>query len=241
MAAKSITTECLSLVSPFHYTSKIDCLTTDDFVIVRLFQIMELGKMFWIDKSKCLIDGLFNNSQLFELFGRFSDEDAEGIRSDIIERIESGSNVYKTVGEEFFAICETTFKEWAVSACSSFYYSNELLLYVLCRVFHRHALIVCYDKIWTTLDPQDRQLMEMELLDACNMHLILLRPGIFAELVLKKKHSVATLSASKESPPEFPNWTTGMQEKSSELSDKVADSALLKLYLNIQDSIKPET
>ena len=104
MAAKSIATELLSLISPFHYISKIDCLTTDDFMTVRLFQKTELGKMFWIDKSKCYINGLFNNLQLFEQFGHFSDEDAESIRSDIIEQIESGSNLYKTVSKEFFAI-----------------------------------------------------------------------------------------------------------------------------------------
>ena len=203
---------------------------------VWLFQKTELGKMFWIDKSKCYNDGLLNNSQLFKLFGHFSDEDAESVQSDIIERLESGSN--KTVGVELFAICETTFKEWAVSACSSYYYGDELLLYVLCRVFHRHALIVCYDKIWTILDPQDKQLMEMELLDACDVHLIFLRPGIFAELVLKKKHFVATRSAQKESPLEFPNWTTGTQEKSADLLDKLADSTPLKLY---EDNIKSET
>ena len=71
---------------------------------VKLFQKTELGKLFRIDKTNCYIDGLFNNSQLFELFSRFSDEDAESIRSDIIERIESGSNVYEAVGTEFFAI-----------------------------------------------------------------------------------------------------------------------------------------
>ena len=180
---------------------------------VRLFQKTELGKMFRIDKSKCYINGLFNNLQLFELFGHFSNEDTESVRSDIIKQIESGSNVYKTVSKEFFAIHEITFKEWAISACSSYYYGNELLLYVLHRVFHRHALIVCYDKIWTTLDPQYKELMEIELLDACDVHLIFLRPGIFPELVLKKKCSVTKPSASKESLLEFPQWTTGIQEK----------------------------
>ena len=95
--------------------------------------------------------------------------------------------MYEAVGAEFFAIRETNFKEWALSACSSYFYGDELLLYVLCRVFHRHALIVCYDKIWTTLDPKDTELTEMELLDACDVHLIFLHPGIFAKLVLQKE------------------------------------------------------
>ena len=138
--------------------------------------------------------------------------------------------------EEFFATCKTTFKEWAVSACSSYYYGDKLLLYVLCRVFHRHAFLVCYDKIWTTLNSPDKKLSEMELLDACNVHLIFLRPGIFAELILKKKYQISKTPSPNESPPEFPQWTMNNQNKSTDLNKKLADSALLKLYLNIQDS-----
>ena len=97
-------------------------------------------------------------------------------------------------------------------------------------------MIVCYDKIWTTLDPKDTELTEMELLDACDVHLIFLHPGIFAKLVLKKKHTAITQSASKGSPPENPQWTMGNQEQTTDITRKLTDSALLKLYLNIQDN-----
>ena len=103
-------------------------------------------------------------------------------------------------------------------------------------MFHRHALIVCYDKIWTTLDSPDKTLSDMELLDTCDVHLIFLRPGIFAELILKKKYQTPRSSSLTESPPEFPNWTADSPEKSTDMNKKLADSTLLKLYLNIQDS-----
>ena len=97
------------------------------------------------DKSGYKKDNVINNDHLFELFGKFSDEDCESVRLDALERIECGSHVYEQVGAEFFAIRGITFKEWALSTCNRYYYGDELLLYALCRIFHRHVLVVCYD------------------------------------------------------------------------------------------------
>ena len=143
MAYLSIAEELLSCVSQYRYRSVIPCLTTDDFMPIRTFQRSQLGKVYDINRAGCRPSGIINNSHLFELFGQYSDEDAESVRSDTMERIESGERIYSTVGIVFFARREWTYEEWALTACSSFYYGDELLLYALCRIFHRHAMIVC--------------------------------------------------------------------------------------------------
>ena len=58
-------------------------------------------------------------------------------------------------------------------------------------------------------------------------------------LVLKKKHHAVAAKSVKESPPEFPEWTSNMEQQSLDMSDKLANSALLKLYLNIKDDTRP--
>ena len=45
------------------------------------------------------------------------------------------------------------------------------------------------------------------LLDCCDLHLVYLHPGIFAQLRLKKRRNI------QKSPPEFPNWS---KDESSE-------------------------
>ena len=99
----SLAKELLSLVSPFNYKSLISCLDTDDFMSVCSFKDHVLSEMFVIDKSACIRNGEINNHHLFETFGVFSDEDADSVHSDIIEHIETGKNVYKHVGAEFFS------------------------------------------------------------------------------------------------------------------------------------------
>ena len=102
MASKSLSEEFMSCVSPFNYTDNVSCLTTDNFVSLKTFSQLELGKMFTIDKTGYKKDGEINNDYLLELFGKLSDEDSEIVHSDAMERIECGIYVYESVGTEFF-------------------------------------------------------------------------------------------------------------------------------------------
>ena len=159
--------------------------------------------MFKIDCSGCKKNREINNSHLLEIFGSFSDEEPESIRSDAIECIQSGSKVYEHIGEEFFEMCGTTFHEWALSACNDYYYGDELFVYALCHIFHR---LICYDHVWTTINPQ-HTLSINELLDVCDLHFVFLRPGIYSELKLKRQHGCLPPPIIDPSPPEFPAWT----------------------------------
>ena len=94
MADTSIAAELLSCVSLFRYRSIIPCLTKDDFVPLRTFQRSELGKLYDVDRTGCRPNGVINNSHLFELFGKYSDEDTESVRSDTLECINTGEHVY---------------------------------------------------------------------------------------------------------------------------------------------------
>ena len=102
MASLSIAKELLSLVSPYSYRQCIPCLDTDDFVVIQRFKDHEVGSLFNIDRSNCLCEGEINNDHLFELFGCYSDEDAEAVHSDAVECIEFGKMVYIEVRQEFF-------------------------------------------------------------------------------------------------------------------------------------------
>ena len=142
-----------------------------------------------------------NFEHLYELFGRYSGETADAVRDDVLEQIKMSQLVYEQVGQIFFARCEWSFNEWALSVCSHYYYGDELLLFTLCHLFHRHVVIICMDKNWSTLEPGGTMTVET-LLNSCDLHFVYLKPGLFGELVLKKKVALST------SPPEFPNWTS---------------------------------
>ena len=79
-----------------------------------------------------------------------------------------------------------------------------------------------------------------EILDACDLHLIYLHPGVFAKLKLKKKHGML----SSFSPPEFPEWTSYTDScppdkesvnnsTTNNMRDEVDDTVLLNTFLNV--------
>ena len=147
--------------------------------------------------------------------------------------------MYTRVGDEFFTRHCWGFQDWALAVCSQYYQGAELLLYILCHVFHRHVLVVCQDRYWCTFDnPEDMSISE--ILDACDLHFIHLRPGIFSELHQKTHHR----SLTSFSPPEFPKWTTNPanspdnsilteMENLDENINEFNSNNLLKTFLNV--------
>ena len=101
---KSLAEELLSLVSPYSYSQQIMCLDTDDFMPLRTFWNHKLSRLSIIDKSGCIKNGDINNEHLFEMFGLYSDEEPESVRTDIIECIETGKHVYSAVGNNFLNV-----------------------------------------------------------------------------------------------------------------------------------------
>ena len=145
-----------------------------------------------------------NYEHLFELFGKYSGETADVVHDDVLEQIKTSQHLYEQVGQVFFARREWSFNEWALSVCSHYYYGDELLLFTLCGIFHRHAVIIGMDKNWSTLELEGTMSVE-KLLNSCDLHFVYLKPGLFGELTPKKKISEVLPSIS---PPEFPNWTS---------------------------------
>ena len=140
------------------------------------------------------------------------------------------------VGKEFFEERCITFREWALSACNCYYYGDELLVYALCQIFYHHAVIACYDCLWTTIDSQ-YELTIGEILDVCDVHLAFLHPGMFGDPKLKKRHGTMPLPSVDPSPPEFPAWSNTVQSIVNLPGLQCfIDSDLLQTYLNI----KPE-
>ena len=242
MAAMTLAEELLSCVSPYSYAHLIAYLTTHDFVSLQRFPKTNVSKLFTLDRSYCLENGEVKNNHLFELFGHYSLESAESVRSDALERINCGAHRYEQVGADFLEVCGIMFREWALSACNQYYYGDKLVLYVLCRIFHRHAFVVCNDHVWTTID-SDIPLTINKLLDVCDLKLVFFRPGIFGKLKLKKKHGQLNPLIVEHSPPEFPTWTDTAQGAFftvTYISDLSCTTDRMEQKVNIKQEEQPQ-
>ena len=75
----------------------------------------------------------------------------------------------------------TSYETWMESVGDETAYADELVLYSLCKLCDRHAMVYCNGRNWSTIDPTN-PMDAAELHDACQIQLVYLSPGIFSEL-----------------------------------------------------------
>ena len=118
----------------------------------------------------------------------------------------------------------TSYETWMESVSDETAYANELVLYSLCKLYDRHAMVYCQGRNWSTIDPTN-PMDTAELHDACQIHLVYLSLGIFGEL--------------KRRPFVTPNREFRMANKIKTVQSEQLDSATPPpINLSKDDSVK---
>ena len=77
-----------------------------------------------------------------------------------------------------------TAREWADAMFNRENPGDEIALYVLCKMYCRHCVVITNSKCWTTLET-DVSLPESVLYELCDLKLLYIEPGVFGELKLR--------------------------------------------------------
>ena len=186
MAAKrlSITEELLSCVSQYNYRSRVTCLSEQDLVTIKDFKNSRLGKMYNVNRRKCVVKNIVDYDHLFRIFGNYSDEEPDEVRESVIWTVKQNPSLYESVGEIVLSRKNLSLSDWLDLIRYRKIYGDELLLFILCKQWHRHAMLVCKNRHWSTLDPKG-VMDEDTLMSVCDLCFVYVRPGVFAELCRK--------------------------------------------------------
>ena len=121
---------------------------------------------------------------MFELFGEYSGSDAQTVRDELYDWLQDkNSEVRAVVTNTMQPYPHRSLTGWLMTMQNTKYAGDELTLYALCRLYHRHALVYTMTGLWTTVS--DRVLLgEAELSAKCDI--ILLHLGGYRYRELKK-------------------------------------------------------
>ena len=122
-----------------------------------------------------------NANHLYEYFGAFSDHTGSEVREIISNLIDVNEKFYWSVGFVVLDMHGTSYETWMESVGDKTAYADELVLYSLCKLYDRHAMVYCNGRNWSTIDPIN-PMDAAELHEACSIQLVYLSPGIFGEL-----------------------------------------------------------
>ena len=118
-----------------------------------------------------------------EIFGNYSDEPPHTVRDNLLGWIYDN---FRNI-ETWFSIAlkqkGVSLSDWAESMRNPKQSGDELCLYLLCRMYHKHTLVHLKHHWWSTIQhtlPGDLN----EILDQCHLELVFVCEWVFGEVKL---------------------------------------------------------
>ena len=122
----------------------------------RLFKKTKLAKKFTLDTTRWLDGSWMNPNAMFELFGTFSDETSEEVRSKMLDIL--GANGENGFHNEFYDRCFIALHmagiellDWISEMHKSDTPGDEIMLFELCKSYNRHCMVYTHGNIWSTV------------------------------------------------------------------------------------------
>ena len=119
--------------------SSFDCMGC--ICVQKMYVHTDLSKKYWLDNHKCYKYRHKNSSHLFELFASFNDEDLVQVRKDTIAHISRERNFYRDVGYDHLKRLKMDIDKWLCLMSSESVFGDELMIYALSRMYHRHTVV----------------------------------------------------------------------------------------------------
>ena len=91
----SILSELYTAISPVEYSDYINYILPRDGMSLSDFQCSELSKDYWVDTRCCFDQGVVNEDMLFQLFGKFLDDDTITVRANMISEVKTYLSWYE--------------------------------------------------------------------------------------------------------------------------------------------------
>ena len=136
------------------------------------------------------------SSGLFEIFGNYSDEPPDTVHDNLLGWIyDNFHNI-----ENWFSIAlkqkGVSRSDWAESMCDPKHPGDELCLYLLCRMYRKHALVHLKHHWLSTIQhtlPGDLD----DILSKCYMEFVFVREWVFGEVKVIRKPISACAASPK--------------------------------------------
>ena len=148
---------------------------------------------------------------LFEIFGNYSDEPPHNVCDNLLGWVYDNFRKIET----WFSIAlkqkGVSLSEWAESMRDPKQAGDKLCLYLLCRMYRKHALVHLKHHWWSTIQhslPGDLN----EMLDQCHLEFVFVREWVFGEVKQIRK----PLSTHVPSPKPLGIMDQSMTTKSTE-------------------------
>ena len=186
----SIMAELLSAINARQYKQIIPSLAEGSGLSELIFPKTTLAVSYALVTKRWLDGSYMNLNALFELFGECNNESGMQMWKRMLKFLgitkKHGVDKCNILKNSWIALHMhgITARQWVDSMFLRDTPGDEIALYTLCKMYHRHCVVVTSAKLWTTLETTT-SMTEADIMEACELHLLYIEPGVFSELWLK--------------------------------------------------------
>ena len=139
---------------------------------------------------------------LFDLFGEFSDQTGSIVRDNMVGWAFDNYRLLENMCKIAMDQRKTTLRGWINEMAKEQTPGDEIALYILSRMYRKHAFLYTQMFWWTTL-LYTWPVQEKEIMNKCEVVLVYMKPGAFGELQ-KIRPPTATITKVETSPAAVP-------------------------------------
>ena len=151
---------------------------------------LDLNDVFLKNKRKLLKFRSPNPDHVYEIFGNYSHENADVVRSSIVDYITCDPTSFSERMVVVLTMLRVTLDEWLLRIKNPKSPADEAVVYDLCQLYSRHALAYTTGSVWSTLEIHGKCSLG-DVKHHCDIHLVFLEGGVLGHL--HKKPSVPKL------------------------------------------------
>ena len=171
----------------YKYLELMCIMTRKDVTNLKEIHGVLKGTGLWVDVKRFVkSNNQFNPAGLFELFGSFSDQTVEDVRDCLMGWIYDNYNNVKNWLKMALLHKKIDLNNWIKQMRWNTTHGDDIALYLLCRMYNKHAYVHTTKYGWSTL-PFKIDTPLIETTKKCDIELVLLHCWSFGE-VLKIRH-----------------------------------------------------
>ena len=164
------------------YVSIIGALTEEYAMDIKAFDSSEISNQYWLDTCYCVTKTKrYNRKNLYSIFGAYSNMTEDKIKHKVVMEINEHADWYDTASSVSLTMKGITFKKWLNQLVKPRTMPDEVVLYALCVIFRRNALVFTGIRPWTMLKKTPNMTLSI-VSEMCETVLLYLGNNLYGEL-----------------------------------------------------------
>ena len=200
MVVSSIAGELLDIINKNPYKTTFKHLNDDNAVSSEVIKALEkdhtTGRVYDTSRFQTWRGSIIPDG-MYSLFTKYAGETCNDIRDKLSSWAYSNETELKALTDSSFNNQSTNLNWWTLAIINRKRPGDELTLYCLCKLYHRHAIVYNETDYWTTLDCGTDQ-SEETILEKCDIVLLNLGRNKFCEVIQNDPQQKNTTKTKKQ-------------------------------------------